>query len=152
MEYVRTTRALRHSEPWAEHFNFYDNNTFGHHGSDLIACGWLTLYSIPSQGHITLGVNSISSASCTCYCWHWSEVNKWVFSLLPSQVSWFLMVGSEVGIKGQVAPPNPAVFFPKGEVMRSVPSWSDGNMLVPSESECREMHIIKAPRLQVRAC
>lgn len=48
-------------------------------------------------------------------------------------------------------PPNP-VCFPEGEPMRLETSWSNGNMLVPSERECREMLLIKAASLQVCAC
>lgn len=48
-------------------------------------------------------------------------------------------------------PPNPGC-FPEGEPMRLEPSWPNGNMLVPSESECREMLLIKAASLQVCAC
>lgn len=48
-------------------------------------------------------------------------------------------------------PPNLGC-FPEGDAMHLKPSWSNGNMPVPSESECREMLLIKAALLQVCAC
>lgn len=44
------------------------------------------------------------------------------------------------------------VVFPEGEPKRLESSRSNGNTLVPSDSECREMLLIKAVSLQVCAC
>lgn len=121
-------------------------------GSALIACSWLTSNSnerIPPQERlltkqyffslftpvtVDTGVRSTSNECFLC-CHHTA----------PGISRWGLKLEAESGTL-----PNPGC-FPEGEPMRLEPSWSNGKILLPSESERREMLLIKAS-LQVCAC
>lgn len=133
------------------------SQTFYCNGSQLIACSWLisSFQSFPRTDYqytkhklyFFILFTPVHTYSC-----HWSDVRKCMISLLLSHVCWFLMVATGDGRSRRAPPPFNLTVFLKERWCVLRPSWSNGNVLVPSESECREMLLIKAALLQVCAC